>query len=301
VVPVKSAAVLALAVVLLAGCSGNDEPTSTPTTPTTSQSDPSGDGTTEPAADSRCSFTTQDATDDVAVDISDTITEAKDEWATEMGIASRHYYPMTITNTSDESCLFIVTLKVTAGSDSDDDKIVVALDPGQKWLGETFSLDDLTSFDGTTPADPVSVEVSSVTKEIATPTFFDATFEFGDLEVKDTGNLTLADPNKQVLPLTITNDGENAGWPEPGDDQHFYVVVNGLDENGDVVAATGAEVGPYTKGKPFTTDLQAWGDGSTWRHDPAADFTKAVKFVVASYGPSLVKNPEDFDPGSVPS
>ena len=235
----------------------------------------SGDDCAERAAD-----------DDVEVTFGE-MEAVSDEWATDLGLQWRHYYPTTITNVTTSTCLFQVGIAaIVDGEPAGSDDISIVLGPGQSYSFEAFTLDTVVAFtadsEAAEPAEPIVPEYRRTLKFAAAPDYYDAEFTFGETQ----GSGATA-----TLPLTITNKGVTDGQPDRAlSSDEDYLMVNAVDAAGDVVASLRVALDPVIEeGETRTIGLPLGGGYSSQvavNRNSTNDFLGAVAFEVVDYVPS---------------
>ena len=284
-----SVAVAGVVLVAMAGCSGSEAKVEDPTKSASPQSSTSAptDGESVAAGGDQCAE--KKADDDVEVSFGE-MAAASDEWAAEMGRQWRHYYPLTVTNVSDETCLFIVS--VAAHFDkrpSQYEDVSISLEPGQTYTAQVFELEGSVDFtddsEAATPTKPVEIEYNGSTKRLPLPDYYDADITFGEIE---------GSGGETVLPVTITINGVADGQPErAASSPDDILFVNGLDAQGNVVAATSIKIEPVIEsGETRVINMPLGGGTSSGTRmvlNPVSDFLKAVSFEVVEFKPTAIK------------
>ena len=277
-----SVVVAGAVMVALAGCSGGE--TNAAETPPQTSSSASTDVTPVEATGDECSV--KDADNDVEVSFGE-MAAASDEWSAEMGRQWRHYYPLTVTNISAETCMF--TVGVVAHFDfnpSQYEDVFVALKPGQSYTAQAFNLEEGIDFtadaESATPTKPVEIKFNGASKRLPSPDYYDADITFG--AIQGSGAET-------VLPVTITVNGVAEGQPErASSSKEDALMVNALDAQGNVVASTSIDVGPVIEaGETRVVNLPLGGGNSSGERrilHPASEFIAASSFEVVEFMPT---------------
>ena len=282
-----SVAVAGVVLMALVGCSGSDATEVDPPTAGSSPSASSAPADDKPvAAGGDCSV--READDDVEVSYGE-MSAASDEWSADLGHQWRHYYPMTIKNVSDNTCLFTVATDVFVDGDSKQQASVnITLKPGQTYSLQLFELESVVDFtadaEGATPVKPTEIKYTMATKRISLPDYYDADIDFG--EVTGSGA-------EKVLPMTITINGVSEGEPKRAStSKDDYLIVNALDGKGDVVGSVWLTIDPaIAEGETRAIELPLGGgssSGVSYVKHPTSDFDKAVSFEVAELTPSAM-------------
>ena len=164
--------------------------------------------------------------------------------------------------------------------------IHIPLKPGQTYSLQVFDLEDGVDFsadsESATPTTPIEIEYTVTRKRIASPGYYDADITFG--AIQGSGAET-------VLPTTITINGVAEGEPKrAATSQEDYLIMNGLDAQGDVVASVWLTVFPVIDaGETRVVNVPLGGgnsSGVSYVMNPASDFLKAVSFEVVEFSPS---------------
>lgn len=277
----------------LAGCSGSGSTDPSEVSPTSSSVKPTLPTTGETAAEGKKECDKDTAPDRLEISYGD-LTAASDEWSAELGLTWRHYYPLTIKNIGDETCVFGVgTTAVFDKHPAQFYDLYVPLKPGQSYTAQMFELERgiefTTDSESATPTVPVELNHSDGNSRRADPNYYDHEITFG--EIQGSG----ADA---ILPMTIKIIGVAEGEPKRASSSNEdFITILGLDAKGDAVAAMFYKIDPVIEaGETRQIDLPVAGGGSSpgdkYNFNSLSDYKKAVSFEVVDYAPSATHRRE---------
>ena len=284
-----SVAVAGVVMVALVGCAGSEAKVEEPTKTASPQSSSSAPVDDKPVVAGGDECAVKDADDDVEVSFGE-MAAASDEWAADLDRVWRHYYPLTITNISDETCMF--TVGVAAHFDfnpSQYEDVFIALKPGQSYTAQAFNLEEGVEFtddsESATPAKPVEIKFNGASKRLPSPGYYDVDIEFGQIE---------GSGGDALLPVTITVNGVADGQPErASSSKEDALMVNALDVQGNVVASASIDVGPVIEaGETRVVNLPLGGGNSSGKRrilHSASDFLAASSFEVVEFMPTATQ------------
>ncbi len=225
-----------------------------------------------------------EATDDVEVTFGD-MAAASDEWAESIDREWRHYFPVTVTNSSDKPCVYSLQIDATVeGGDTANEDFSVALEPGQTYHGQVFDLEELVEFSGdaqdATPTAPVTPAVYRVGRSPLLVDYYDAQLEIEGVEGKG-GDAML----KGSVTMVGTKDGVPARLASAKEDN---LIVHGLDAQGDIVLTGRTTIDPVPDGETVEIEMPiGGGDSSEWvrKQEPLSAFDSVVTWEIGLFQP----------------
>jgi hypothetical protein len=274
-----------LAAAALAGCSSGETPEVPSGGAASSSQAPSGgsaDGE-EVAAGGTC--VEGDATsDEVTVEFGE-MAAASDEWSESLDRTWRHYFPVTVTNTSSVNCLYSLQLNAEIeGGETMNEDFSVALLAGQTYRGQVFDLEEGVEFNADTaeaaPAATVTPSVHRIGRSRMFADYYDANVEFVEIKGKGADATLVAD-------LTVTQrDPESPDRLASAKDDN--VIINGVDADGVVVVTARTVIDPLEDGATAQVEVPvAGGDASEWvrRQEPVSAIDDVVTWEIGLLQP----------------
>ncbi len=278
----------ALALIVLTGCSPSEPSEPTHGAPPTS----SGPAAEEVGPGGSCvdGFATSD---DLSITFGE-ISAASDEWSESLDRTWRHYYPVTITNTSSAPCSFDIDLSAeVGGTEVLREDIYVALEPGQTYRAQAFDLESGVDFTAdaadATPAAAITPSVGEIRQRRFMVDYYDAEVTVGE---------TIGKGADAKLTAELTVNGRTAGLPDRiSSAKDDSVQLNGLDAEGTIIAIATQVIDPIAEGQTGNVEFfVAGGDasGGLRKHTPLSVLDEVVSWEIGKFQPFFTDGEKVF-------
>lgn len=216
---------------------------------------------------------------------------ASDEWSAQLGREWRHYIPTTVRNTGDKPCLYQVRLNLDVESGASRfEQVNVALAPGQAYHFQAYDLESAVEFDGdSADAEPTARLTPSFDTVLQHPLVpvYDVDLDVEGVSGEGGDSVLIAD-------LTVLDESWEFEDRPTGVDQD-KLFLNGLDENGDIIARAYTVIDAAQVGQTVRVEIPIGGGGSASSDDeelrnltPVSVYEDVVSWEIGALQPDTV-------------